>query len=118
MTSQKEEISFSSLEELRRMFPKLAVLSNSKVVLMTEDQKMSIEIDPDSEEAKTILTEVDYRMITSAKERFNIVPENLKNKFCLLFCGRVWESADTLAEIEMLKFKYPHMLMTVYMPNM
>lgn len=105
-------------KKLIQQFNQVKILSNGSVGVSMHDG-LTIIVDPSI--YSEIFGEVEMRMIEAGKERLakidSIVPNGLKDKYCLIFGGKVFDHADTMEEIDKIsKEKYPGLLMTTYKP--
>ncbi|MCL5794740.1 MAG: hypothetical protein M1338_00020 [Patescibacteria group bacterium] len=105
--------------EAIKKFKLIKVLNNGDVAMCTENSSLNVIVDPKI--YTKIFGEVEMRMIQNAKDKISkidsIVPDHLKDKYCLIFGGKVFDYADTWEEIEKIREeKYPGLLMTTFMP--
>lgn len=105
--------------ELKSKYPKIAIVKK-EICMVEENSSNMVVLDIKVFEhifPKDFKDSVKERMIKYDMEKLsNIIPNDMKNKFCLLFRGKVLASADSLEEIKESQSKYKNLDCTLYRP--
>ncbi len=116
VVAQDAEIRIS-IKKLRSLFPK-AIVSNHKHSIATSDMKHHLMIPLNSKFGKAVYSDIEVARLTAIEEQnYNFIPQELREKYCIIFRNQVLETADTMEEAEAFqKDNYGHIQTVIYIP--
>ncbi|NIO44362.1 MAG: hypothetical protein GTN36_02300 [Candidatus Aenigmarchaeota archaeon] len=107
------------LEDLKK-FNKFQIL-DGEVYIFSEELGITLPFDLDDEKLVKLfdISERQLQFIRNYQSKKSIVPEEMKDKYCILFGGRVLDSTDTKEDFETLKKEYEnhHLHCSYYYPE-
>ncbi len=107
-------IDFLGKDKVRQLFP-LVMAVEDKIYMVSSDKSSAVEIELDLDDEGVARAQADkYGLLWAQVQSFRkllqqefTVPEKYRDKYCLIFCGQVFFSADTYEEIQEKRVEVP-----------